>query len=68
LSPALRPQQVRENEIEGSNAPVSRNSPAPATRTSYRVIFRRAGHLECNHKGFQYRGNCKRVQEVRVNF
>lgn len=35
----------------------------PSTR--YLVTFGRAGHLECTCQGFNYRGNCKHVREVR---
>jgi hypothetical protein len=31
----------------------------------YRVTFGSAGHLECTCPGFEYRGECKHVREVR---
>jgi hypothetical protein len=34
---------------------------------SYRVTYGRAGHLECTCKGFEFRGNCKHVREVKSN-
>jgi hypothetical protein len=64
LTLTLRPQK-EETEIEKSGSSdftSSRN----ATET-YRVTFGRAGHLECTCKGFEYRANCKHVQEVRAS-
>ena len=34
-------------------------------KQSYTVTFGRAGHLQCNCPGFEYRGECKHVREVR---
>jgi SWI/SNF-related matrix-associated actin-dependent regulator of chromatin subfamily A-like protein 1 len=55
----------QETEIEKSGSwefTSSRNADE-----TYRVTFGRAGHLECTCKGFEYRGNCKHVQEVRAS-
>jgi SWI/SNF-related matrix-associated actin-dependent regulator 1 of chromatin subfamily A len=34
-------------------------------KQSYTVTFGRAGHLQCTCPGFEYRGECKHVREVR---
>ena len=34
-------------------------------KKSYRVTFGRGGHLQCTCPGFEYRGECKHVREVR---
>jgi hypothetical protein len=61
LTLTLRPPK-QETEIEKSGSwefTSSRN-----VSEAYRVTFGRAGHLECTCKGFEYRENCKHVQEV----
>jgi hypothetical protein len=32
---------------------------------SYRVSFGRAGHLQCTCPGFEYRGECRHVRDIR---
>ena len=64
LTRTLGPRK-HETEIEKSGSwefTSSRNADE-----TYRVTFGRAGHLECTCKGFEYRGNCKHVQEVRAS-
>jgi hypothetical protein len=64
LTRTLGPQK-HQTEIEKSGSwefTSSRN-----VDETYRVTFGRAGHLECTCKGFEYRGNCKHVQEVRAS-
>ncbi len=39
-------------------------SSSDATK-AYRVTFGRGGHLQCTCPGFEYRGECKHVREVR---
>jgi SNF2 family DNA or RNA helicase len=34
-------------------------------KKSYRVTFGRSGHLQCTCPGFEYRGECKHVRDVR---
>ena len=34
-------------------------------KKSYRVTFGRGGHLQCTCPGFEYRGECKHVRDVR---
>jgi SWI/SNF-related matrix-associated actin-dependent regulator 1 of chromatin subfamily A len=34
-------------------------------KKAYRVTFGRGGHLQCSCPGFEYRGECKHVREVR---
>ena len=34
-------------------------------KKTYQVIFGRGGHLQCTCPGFEYRGECKHVREVR---
>jgi SWI/SNF-related matrix-associated actin-dependent regulator 1 of chromatin subfamily A len=34
-------------------------------KKSYRVSFGRSGHLQCTCPGFEYRGECKHVRDVR---
>jgi transposase len=54
---------VEESQIEetGSWEFTSARDPSQV----YQVTYGRAGHLECTCKGFEFRGNCKHVREVR---
>jgi len=62
---ALKPSIPRvENKIEKSG--VWEFGSERDKSQLYRVTFGRAGHLECTCKGFEYRGNCKHVIEVRT--
>jgi len=61
---AARPRvTVEESPIEetGSWEFTSARDPSQV----YHVTYGRAGHLECTCKGFEFRGNCKHVREVR---
>jgi hypothetical protein len=61
---AARPRvTVEESPIEetGSWEFTSARDPSQV----YQVTYGRAGHLECTCKGFEFRGNCKHVREVR---
>jgi SWI/SNF-related matrix-associated actin-dependent regulator 1 of chromatin subfamily A len=51
------------SEIERTGAWMFTSSREPGV--TYEVTFGRAGHLECTCKGFEFRGNCKHVREVR---
>jgi hypothetical protein len=64
LTRSLRPSVPAVTEIETNGSwefPSSRNP-----TDVYRVTFGRDGHLECTCKGFEFRGNCKHVTEVRA--
>jgi len=62
--PVLRPPANPDTtplEAAGSWEFTSERDPSEV----YRVTFGRAGHLECTCRGFEFRGQCKHVREVR---
>ena len=52
-----------ESPIEEVGAWEFPSSSDPEKR--YQVTYGRTGHLECSCPGFNYRGECKHVREIR---
>ena len=64
LTALLPKAQQQQEEVNNLGLWEFRSSRDPSK--VYRVIYGRAGHLDCNCEGFLYRGNCKHVQDVQA--
>ena len=61
---AVRPRSERAETPLEETGSWEFTSERDASQT-YQVTYGRAGHLECSCKGFEFRGNCKHVRQVR---